>query len=223
MSVREGAVAALLAAWLLAGCGATSTAQTEENREQLKRLRRQARELHTRIDITSRRARALAERARALTSAMDGLSKTLTTAGITVTPRGAAVVVTMACRVLFGAGEVELKPEARDELKQIATLLVERFPERPVAIEGHSDASPPQKIAGAYPTNWELSSARALTVLRCLVEQGGLPPDRVHAVAYADTRPIAGNNTKEGRAENRRVEIVVMPHLETAQVSAVLE
>ena len=74
-------------------------------------------------------------------------------------------------------------------------------------MEGHTDNTP---ISGRYPSNWELSTARATTVLRELIEGHGISPARLQAAGYADERPVASNDTPEGRAANRRVELVVL-------------
>jgi chemotaxis protein MotB len=77
-----------------------------------------------------------------------------------------------------------------------------------VAIEGHTDNQP---ISSArYPSNWELSNARATSVLRYMLDHDGLPASRLSSTGYADTKPVADNATPEGKAKNRRVEIVVL-------------
>jgi chemotaxis protein MotB len=96
-------------------------------------------------------------------------------------------------------------------LKRVAARLREA-PDYQIRIEGHTDSKPPKPaLRSRYPTNWELSSARATNVLRCLIRDGGLPADRLLAVGYGATRPVAGNETEEGRRRNRRVEIVLYP------------
>jgi chemotaxis protein MotB len=76
-----------------------------------------------------------------------------------------------------------------------------------LSVEGHTDNVP---ISGRFPSNWELSTARATTVLRELIEHHGIPADRLQAAGYADERPVASNDTPDGRAANRRVELVVL-------------
>ena len=115
------------------------------------------------------------------------------------------VVTIVSDKVLFDPGEADLRPEGAAILDQLASAL-DKLPNK-LSIEGHTDNTP---ISGRYPSNWELSTARATTVLRSLIEQHGFDPDRLQAAGYADTRPVAGNDTPEGRAANRRVEIVVL-------------
>src|SRR5919199_5702682 len=115
------------------------------------------------------------------------------------------VVTVVTDRVLFDIGDADLLPEGREVLDHLAPALA-RLPNY-ISIEGHTDNTP---ISGRYPSNWELSTARATTVLRELIERHGLPAERLQAAGYADQRPVAGNDTVEGRAANRRVEIVVL-------------
>jgi chemotaxis protein MotB len=115
------------------------------------------------------------------------------------------VVTVVTDRVLFNIGEANLRPEGREVLDHLAPAL-RRLPHR-ISVEGHTDNTP---ISGRYPSNWELSTARATTVLRELIEREHLPAGRLQAAGYADQRPVAGNDTVEGRAANRRVEIVVL-------------
>jgi chemotaxis protein MotB len=115
------------------------------------------------------------------------------------------IVTVVTDRVLFDVGEAVLRPEGREVLDHLAPALG-RLPNQ-ISVEGHSDNTP---ISGRYPSNWELSTARATTVLRELIEQDGLAAARLQAAGYADQRPVTGNDTVEGRAANRRVEIVVL-------------
>lgn len=108
-------------------------------------------------------------------------------------------------KVLFETGQAELRPEAVAMLQRLAPPL-RRYPYR-LQIEGHTDDVP---IATAtYPSNWELSAARAANVVRFLIADAAIPPDRLSAVAYADTRPVFSNASEESRARNRRVEFLL--------------
>jgi chemotaxis protein MotB len=111
---------------------------------------------------------------------------------------------------LFGAGAVSLRPESRRTLDKIATAL-QGIPDYVFRIEGHTDDIP---VGGAvrerWPTNWELSAARAALVVRYLQEKG-LSPERLAIGGYAFYRPVAANDTPEGRGLNRRIEIILLP------------
>ncbi len=110
-------------------------------------------------------------------------------------------------KVLFDSGQADLKAGAGPLLDQVASLLRNDTGGHDVMVEGHTDNIP---IAGSeYPTNWELSTARAARVVRYLIG-AGVPGGRLGAVGYADLHPIASNDTPDGRSLNRRVEIVLL-------------
>jgi chemotaxis protein MotB len=115
------------------------------------------------------------------------------------------IVLTLPDTVLFRAGEAVLRPEARPFIQAISEVLIEL--DRHVRVEGHTDSVPISTVQ--FPSNWELSATRAVTVVRTLSEQYGLQADHLTAVGHADSRPLADNLTPENRAKNRRVEIVV--------------
>jgi chemotaxis protein MotB len=109
-------------------------------------------------------------------------------------------------RVLFDSGAAELKPEATPVLSKVAEI-VAREGKHQVMVEGHTDPVP---IHGSvFPTNWELSTARASRVVRFLIS-GGVARRRLSAAGYASLHPIASNATAAGRSRNRRVEIVLL-------------
>ncbi|MBI4226988.1 MAG: flagellar motor protein MotB, partial [Candidatus Omnitrophica bacterium] len=88
-------------------------------------------------------------------------------------------------------------------------VLREELPDQPNGIEGHTDNEPIK--ASGWKSNWELSTARATSVLHYLVDNKGVSPERVSAIGYGEYRPVISNATAEGRQQNRRVEVVVLP------------
>lgn len=117
--------------------------------------------------------------------------------------------VKLAQAVLFPSGSAALGAEGAGVLAKVARRLAE-LPHR-ILVEGHTDSVPIRgALASRYPSNWELAGARAASVVRLLVDQG-LPAGRLAAVALADTQPVASNETPEGRAANRRIEIRLVP------------
>ncbi len=126
---------------------------------------------------------------------------------ISVTASKDAVVITLAGALVFSSGSAELRPEGQQALEFVAGMLRALPDQNPIRVEGHTDDVPPN--SGQFPTNWELSAARAAHVARVLEEQG-VQHDRLSAVGYADTRPIGDNATPDGRARNRRVEIWIL-------------
>ncbi|MCW8962407.1 MAG: OmpA family protein [Gammaproteobacteria bacterium] len=121
-------------------------------------------------------------------------------------------VIRVGDKILFDTGSSQLKPRGREVLGLIANTLG-KFPDRQVRVEGHTDNKPivSPAIKRRYPSNWELSSARATAAVRFLIEGGGLDPARVIAVGLGEYHPIASNDSTQDRARNRRIEIVLMP------------
>lgn len=107
--------------------------------------------------------------------------------------------------VMYKPGSAEIHPSAVSVLKEMSSLLKDTS--FSIRIEGHTDNVPIR--TALYPSNWELSTARAVRVLETLVGFGEIPPERFSAAAYADTKPLYPNNTQSRRAKNRRVEFVL--------------
>jgi chemotaxis protein MotB len=119
------------------------------------------------------------------------------------------LVVELATDILFPAGSASLSSGGRRAISEVATVLA-GIEGREFQVAGHTDNVPIGNER--FPSNWHLGSARAIAVVDVLVA-GGLGADRVSAASYADTKPASTNRTPEGRAENRRIEIVVVPDL----------
>ena len=130
---------------------------------------------------------------------------------LVVTQHQDRLVLTMLGQILFKSGEAHLTPLGLDIMKQVGEVLA-TLPNKSIQVEGHTDNNPIYgQLQQRYPTNWELSTARATTVLRYLIEQTGMNPQDFSATGYADTRPAVANDSEEGQAQNRRVEIVLYP------------
>ncbi len=121
---------------------------------------------------------------------------------VRVTERG--VVLTLAGAVVFDLGRATINPKAASVLDKVAAL-IKQVPLH-VTIEGHTDDLPVR--SGRYPSNWELSTARATNVLRYLIKKHGIAPARLSAVGFAQYHPLVANDNDAGRARNRRVEFV---------------
>lgn len=145
-----------------------------------------------------------------LTEAMHQIMNIVEASGLkgavetSVNERG--LVISIKDSTFFDLGKADLKPKSKQILNSIGKAL-KKLPNQ-IRIEGHTDNLPintPQ-----FPSNWELSTARATTVLRYLVENVGLSPEKMSAVGYGEFRPLFPNDTEEHRARNRRVDIVVL-------------
>jgi chemotaxis protein MotB len=135
--------------------------------------------------------------------------------GLQMLERG--LVITVVGDVLFDSGKAKVRSEAYPILDKVYNVLKEDVPALGVGIEGHTD-NEPIKLSG-WKSNWELSTARSLSVLHYMVDEKGIAPERVSAIGYGEYRPVASNDTKEGRHSNRRVEIVILPKLGKSTVS----
>ena len=130
-----------------------------------------------------------------------GLKEKIST---TIRRRGLAVRL-ITDGVLFDSGEGRLRPGAERVLSPLGTIL-RRERTHPIVVEGYTDDQP--ITSAMYPTNWELSGARAASVVRHFIGRG-VPMDRLSGVSYAYQHPVASNRTEEGRSRNRRVEVVL--------------
>ncbi|HET6466230.1 MAG TPA: OmpA family protein [Nitrospiria bacterium] len=118
--------------------------------------------------------------------------------------------VNMIEKTLFKPGSAEIKPTGLKLLDRVGEIL-KLDTEQPIRIEGYTDNVPiGSRRADKFPTNWELSASRAAAVVRHLSGPVGIPSERLSAIGFADNRPVASNQTPEGRALNRRIEIVLL-------------
>jgi chemotaxis protein MotB len=119
--------------------------------------------------------------------------------------------VSMVDRILFPSGEADISPEGVKVLERVGKVL-KTTKGKTIRVEGHTDnvtISP--RLKGRFPTNWELSTARASNVVRFLQDEVGIEPKRLWAVGLSEYHPIASNTTAKGRSQNRRIEIGLLP------------
>ncbi|MBF0331087.1 MAG: OmpA family protein [Candidatus Omnitrophica bacterium] len=139
----------------------------------------------------------------------DRLSQEIADKEVKVEMLEKGLVITFVAEVLFDSGKDLLREDSLAKLDKVSQVLQTVVPELSVGIEGHTD-NDPIKLS-TWKSNWELSSARALSVLHQLEEKGGVKPSRLAAIGYGEYRPVASNDDKVGRQKNRRVEIVILP------------
>jgi len=130
---------------------------------------------------------------------------------ITITQLRGKLKVNMLDEILFDSGETTIKPQGIEVLKRVGNILL-NVKDKAINIEGHTDNVPiGVGLSEKYPTNWELSVARATNVARYLQEKSGISPILLSATGYGEYKPVASNETEEGKAKNRRIEIVLVP------------
>ncbi len=127
---------------------------------------------------------------------------------VTITELKGKLTLDVVDKILFASGEAAVKKEGLEVLKRVVEIL-KNLKDKSIVVEGHTDNVKIRgQLAKVYPTNWELSAARAINVARYLQEQG-INPELLKAVACGEYKPVADNSTTEGRQKNRRIAIVL--------------
>jgi chemotaxis protein MotB len=140
----------------------------------------------------------------------DEMRSALESRDVTISQLQGKLTVNILDRVLFDSGEADLKPAGAAVLRKVAAILASH-PNLKIHVIGHTDNVPIRAAARKrFPSNWELSTARATAAVRFLTETAGVDPRRLGAVGYGEFRPVADNSTPEGRARNRRIAITIL-------------
>lgn len=195
---------------VLADRSAEAGAALAEMRQEIDRLTEESHAFQQQLEIErqAREAR-LAEVQGTYDELVGKLEEEIQRGEVKISELKGKLTVNVVDKVLFDSGKASLKPAGLKVLKQIGDVL-KTAADKNIQVEGHTDNVP---ISGAlaqkYPTNWELSTARATTVLHFLQDKVGIPGERLSAVGYGEYDPITSNRTAEGRAQNRRIQIVL--------------
>jgi chemotaxis protein MotB len=179
--------------------------------------------------ITDEQKTALEDAKRALAEAtertkllddLQGKFKKMIDAGhLKVTTRHGRIVLQLHNDVLFDKGEADLKPDGKAAVSEVAATLRSVGGKR-FQVAGHTDNEPiTTDKKKQFPSNWELSSARAISVVKLLVEQH-VDPNMLSAAGYGPYDPVASNGTPDGQAKNRRIEITLVPHVAAADLAS---
>jgi chemotaxis protein MotB len=130
---------------------------------------------------------------------------------VTISELQGQLTVNLVERILFDSGKADIKPGGLEVLRRVGGIL-KGVADKQIQVEGHTDNVPiSPRLQETFPSNWELSTARATTVLRYLQDNAGIDGSRLSAVGFGQYRPRADNATPEGRAQNRRIQIVLVP------------
>ena len=164
-------------------------------KEELEELRRQRAEVDAQFnDLTAK------------------LQEMIDAGDLQVYMRRGLIMIGLPSQILFPSGKAELSERGQKALGKIATVLA-TMPDRRIEVAGHTDDEPiGEKLKAQWQDNWELSTARALTVTRFLVGKG-MKPDNLAAAGHGEFDPVADNKKADGRKKNRRIELILVPDL----------
>ena len=130
---------------------------------------------------------------------------------ITISELQGKLTVNMVDRILFDSGKADIKPAGLEVLKRVGDILKE-VADKDIRVEGHTDDVPiSPRLQQSFPSNWELSTARATNVVHFLQDRIGIAGERLSACGFSQYSPVAANDTPEGRAQNRRIQIELVP------------
>ncbi|MEW5848355.1 MAG: OmpA family protein [Myxococcota bacterium] len=147
----------------------------------------------------------------------DKLKEEIRHGDIRLTQNGERIQVDLVDKILFDSGQAELTRRGQEVLLRLGAVLA-KVENRQLQVSGHTDDAPPtDKLKDRFPSNWELSTARAVTVVRFLHEQADIPGRRLVASGHGQFQPVGNNANAEGRARNRRIEILLTPIMDPKQ------
>ena len=194
---------------------AAANRSSDELRADLSSLRASARALETELDKYRKIAeldREQVERVlRAQQELETDLDEYLSNNQLGMKREKQRITLQLSDKILFDSGSPELKAEGAALLREVGSAISSRLGSLRIQIGGHTDNIPISGKNSPWPSNWALSAARAVNVVLLLEEDVGIDPELLSAVGYGEHRPIADNATPEGRARNRRIELVLVP------------
>ncbi|OUR98250.1 cell envelope biogenesis protein OmpA [Flavobacteriales bacterium 33_180_T64] len=196
---------------LLAQLEAKEQALAAENA----RLEKLKKELESRSQRVAELEHVIASKDAAMTKLKDAISKALTNfegKGLTVEQRNGKVYVSMENKLLFKSGSWAVGAQGKQAVKQLGEVLADN-PEIAILIEGHTD-DVPYKGNTQLSGNWDLSTKRATAIVNILRENNTINPENLTAAGRGEFAPIASNDTAEGKAKNRRIEVILTPKLD---------
>ena len=183
----------LSSTFMLSGCAVNFYKQSPRSKQKIQDLKGQISDLEmAKRDLESK------------------LSEQIANNEVSVRMDGNGLVIVLSNAILFNSGKADLRKQSYPILSDVASVIRKNLSDKDIGVEGHTDNIPIKQ--SGWKSNWELSTARATTVLHYM-EDKGIPSKNLSATGYGEHRPVASNKTKVGRAKNRRVEIVILPAL----------
>jgi chemotaxis protein MotB len=208
---------------MVAFTGCVSTSEFRKSQAETQACLRDKQALSGQVDALTNEKAQLAQAAQAKETELTqvkgtydeligNLKNEISSGQIQVTELKGKLTLNMVEKILFNSGQANVKDTGKKVLDSIAAAL-KNIQDKDIRVEGYTDniAMSP-KLKDRFPTNWELSTARATNVVRYLVETDGLDPSRLIAAGFGEYHPMVSNDTEEGRAQNRRIDIVLVPH-----------
>ena len=187
----------------------------EKNNSLIKEIAIKETELQSRLDRVNELEKMINEQKTSLNQLKESLSDALLNfegKGLTVQQRNGKVYISMENKLLFKSGKWDIERKGKMALIQLSRVL-EKNPDISILIEGHTDNVPFTSI-GDVESNWDLSTKRATAVVKILLKNNQILPQNLTAAGRSEYLPIAPNSSKEGRASNRRIEVILSPSLE---------
>jgi chemotaxis protein MotB len=184
-------------------------------RGQIETLDRQLQEAlgttHTLAAAVAAREHELDELVGAQEELQENLYSQIAQGDIAIRQSRGQLVVDLVDKILFPSGEAELSEAGKAVLRKVGEAFI-KVPDKLIQVGGHTDDVPiSAKLKDRFPSNWELSAARALNVVRFLEDEVEVPGPRLLAAGFSQYRPVGSNAAKEGRRKNRRIEVVLLP------------
>jgi chemotaxis protein MotB len=196
-----------------------SRAEAEANLDRLMRENEQLYALQSRLrEDVATQEEEIARLKGTFDKLQEKMKEELKSGAIKLSQEGDRLRVGLIDKILFSSGEAEITESGKAVLRRVGQVLAS-VEDRQIQVSGHTDTTPPgDRIKRRFPTNWELSVARATGVVRFLSEEVNIPGTMLVASGYGEHAPIATNSNPRGRAKNRRIEILLVPALQPVKL-----
>jgi chemotaxis protein MotB len=183
-------------------CGEQASTLQKRSASEQAALMKQLEDLKKQAELRAKQYEAL----------MSKLQSMVAAGKLQVEVRNGQLLVKMPDNILFDPGKTDLKNEGKETIKELSKALAS-LENRKFQVAGHTDDRPLGRKS-KYKDNWALSTARAVEVVNYMIKEGEMPAERLSAAGWADQLPVAANADEDGRKQNRRIEIVLLPNIE---------
>ena len=200
----------ILVSLAASGCSVTLQQGRRSDIEKISSLNSETEALNAKLKVLQeKKDKEISELSKAKEFLEDKLKKEIGEKSVRLEMAEKGLAIIFLAEILFDSGKAEIKGDGLPVLNKVADVLNKNLSDREIGVEGHTDNSP-IKYSG-WKSNWELSTARATSVLHYMVDEKNIDPKKISATGYSEHRPVASNDSVQGRRQNRRVELVVLP------------